>query len=248
MCIRDRKKELEALGIAPVVDVPGVGKNLCDHPALAVVAHVKAGVQINRDDPIIQTILRYTAEGSDKRNDLQIEQISFAGTEKSPPAFSIAAVLEYQYGRGELTLQSADPQVQPNIHNRFCEDERDCSRLVQCMKDTLRFTESGAIADMIETVIFPDPARGADDETLATLCKRFSGSGYHPCGTLKMGPNTDPSSVVDQHGCCHSIDQLVVADASIMPYVPSANTNLSCIMIGEMIGEWIRTNPGRYGL
>jgi choline dehydrogenase len=54
--------------------------------------------------------------------------------------------------------------------------------------------------------------------------------------------------VVDQHGCCHSIDQLVVADASIMPYVPSANTNLSCIMIGEMIGEWIRTNPGRYGL
>jgi choline dehydrogenase len=242
------KEELEALGITTVVDVPGVGKNLCDHPALAVVAHVKPGVQINRDDPIIQTILRYTAEGSDKRNDLQIEQISFAGTEKSPPAFSIAAVLEYQYGRGELTLQSADPKVQPNIHNRFCEDERDCSRLVQCMKDTLRFTESGAIADMIESVVFPDPARGADDETLATLCKRFSGSGYHPCGTLKMGPNTDPFSVVDQHGCCHSIDQLVVADASIMPYVPSANTNLSCIMIGEMIGEWIRTNPGRYGL
>jgi choline dehydrogenase len=242
------KEELEALGITTVVDVPGVGKNLCDHPALAVVARVKAGVQINRDDPIIQTILRYTAEGSDKRNDLQIEQISFAGTEKSPPAFSIAAVLEYQYGRGELTLQSADPKVQPNIHNRFCEDERDCSRLVQCMKDTLRFTESGAIADMIESVVFPDPARGADDETLATLCKRFSGSGYHPCGTLKMGPNTDPFSVVDQHGCCHSIDQLVVADASIMPYVPSANTNLSCIMIGEMIGEWIRTNPGRYGL
>ena len=63
-----------------------------------------------------------------------------------------------------------------------------------------------------------------------------------------MVPNTDPFSAVDQHGFCHSIDQLVVADASIMPYVPSANTNLSCIMIGEMIGEWIRTNTGRYGL
>ena len=242
------KAELEALGISSVVDVPGVGKNLSDHPALAVVAKVKDGVKINHDDPIIQTILRYTAEGSNKRNDLQIEQISFAGNRKSPPAFSIAAVLEYQYGRGELTLQSANPHHQPMIENRFCEDERDCSRLVQCMKDALRFTETGAIADMIDSVTFPDPVRGNDDDTLAALCKRFSGSGYHPSGTVKMGPGSDASSVVDQYGCCHNVDQLVVADASIMPYVPSANTNLTCIMIGEMIGEWIRTKPGRYGL
>lgn len=242
------KKELEQLGIDCVVDVPGVGKNLCDHPALAVVAKVKDGVKIDHDDPIIQTILRYTAEGSDKRNDLQIEQISFSGSPKSDPSFAIAAVLEYQYGRGELTLQSADPHVQPNIENRFCEDERDCNRLVQCMQDALRFTESGPIADMIESVKFPNPIRGSDDETLADLCRRFSGSGYHPCGTVKMGPQSDMTSVVDQYGCCHSIEQLVIADASIMPYVPSANTNLTCIMIGEMIGEWIRTTPGRYGL
>jgi choline dehydrogenase len=63
-----------------------------------------------------------------------------------------------------------------------------------------------------------------------------------------MGPAADPMSVVDQHGCCHAVDALVVADASIMPGVPRANTNLTSIMIGEMVGEWIRTNPGRYGL
>jgi len=242
------KKELEDLGITCIVDIPGVGKNLGDHPALAVVAEVKDGIEISHDDPIIQTILRYTAPGSDKRNDLQIEQISFSGGRNSAPAFAIAAVVEYQYGRGELTLQSADPGIQPRIENRFCEDERDCSRLVQCMKDALRYTEQGPIADMIKSVKFPDPVRGYDDETIAALCKRFSGSGYHPCGTVKMGQKTDALSVVDQFGCCHSIDQLVVADASIMPCVPSANTNLSCIMIGEMIGEWLRTTPGRYGL
>ena len=48
-------------------------------------------------------------------------------------------------------------------------------------------------------------------------------------------------AVVDEYGCCHSVDQLVVADASIMPFVPRANTNLTCIMIGEMVGEWLRT-------
>ena len=65
---------------------------------------------IDFDQPIIQTILRYTGQNSDKRNDLQIEQISFAGRPGGPPQFLLAPVLEYQYGRGELTLTSADPR------------------------------------------------------------------------------------------------------------------------------------------
>jgi choline dehydrogenase len=80
------------------------------------------------------------------------------------------------------------------------------------------------------------------------LCQRFAGSGYHPCGTVKMGPAGDPLAVVNQHGCAHALAQLVVADASIMPGVPRANTNLTCIMIGEMVGEWLRTRPALYGL
>jgi choline dehydrogenase len=63
-----------------------------------------------------------------------------------------------------------------------------------------------------------------------------------------MGPADDPTAVVDQYGRSRSVDGLVVADASIMPTVPRANTNLTCIMIGEMVGEWIRTSPSRYGL
>jgi choline dehydrogenase len=63
-----------------------------------------------------------------------------------------------------------------------------------------------------------------------------------------MGPVSDPDAVVDQYGCVHGLEGLVVADASIMPSVPRANTNLTCIMIGEHIGEWLRTRPARYGL
>ncbi len=239
---------LQDVGVSTLVDVPGVGQNLCDHPALSVVARVRDPSIIDFDQPIIQTILRYTAEGSDKRNDLQIEQISFSGRQQEANCFAIAAVLEYQYGRGELRLASADPKAAPVVDNRFCEDERDLQRLVGCMKDTLAFTQKGALAEMIDEIIFPDPARGSNDETLANLCRKLSGSGYHPSGTVKMGPSTDPLAVVDQYGCCHALDNLVVADASIMPFVPRANTNLTSIMIGEVIGEWIRTGGARYGL
>ena len=240
-------EHLESLSIPVTRDVPGVGQNLGDHPALSVAAKVKDPSLLDPDQPIIQTILRYTAPGSDKRNDLQIEQFSFSGRGGSG-TFGIAAVLEYQYGRGELRLRSADPREDPIVDNRFCEDERDTARLVACFKDALAFTREGPLAEMIEELAFPDPSRSLDDDGIAALCRKLSGSGYHPCGTVKMGPANDAMAVVDQYGCCHSVDNLVVADASIMPFVPRANTNLTCIMIGEMVGEWLRTNPGRYGL
>jgi choline dehydrogenase len=242
------RAQLEALSIPVVRDVPGVGANLGDHPALSIACLVKDGAIIDFDAPLIQTILRYTAKGSDKRNDLQIEQISFVGRNGGPPMFAIAAVLEYQYGRGELRLRSADPHDAPIVDNRFCEDDRDTARLVGCFKDAYQFTRTGPLADMIESVSFPDPARPLDDASIAALCRKFAGSGFHPCGTVKMGRASDPLAVVDEYGCCHSVDQLVVADASIMPFVPRANTNLTCIMIGEMVGEWLRTSAARYGL
>ncbi|HIG44142.1 MAG TPA: hypothetical protein EYQ14_26945 [Gammaproteobacteria bacterium] len=240
------KAQLESLGIPVLQDIRGVGQNLCDHPAVSVVAEVKNGAIIETDAPIIQTILRYTAAGSETRNDLQIEQLSFAGANDDVPRFAIAAVLEYQYGRGELRLKSSDPHDFPVIDNRFCEHDKDVSRLVICYKDALAFTQQNPLADMIKSVTFPNPHRPGSDEDLANLCRKFSGSGFHPCGTVKMG--NDPMAVVDQFGCARQVDNLVVADASIMPFVPRANTNLTCIMIGEKIGEWIRTQPATYGL
>lgn len=241
-------EQLASFGIDVVQDEPGVGANLSDHPALGISCVVKDGSIIDADSPIIQTILRYTTEGSDKRNDMQIEQISYGGRPGGPPMFAIAACLEYQYGRGEIRLRSADPHENPIVDCRFCEDDRDTNRLVKAIKDTLAFTRVGPLADMIESVSFPDPKRSLSDDDLANLCRKFAGSGFHPCGTVKMGPIEDSLAVVDQYGCSHRIDNLVVADASIMPFVPRANINLTSIMIGEKIGEWIRTNPGRYGL
>jgi choline dehydrogenase len=242
------RSTLDKLGVECIADLGGVGQNLSDHPALGVLCDVKEPALVDFDQPIIQTILRYTGQDSDKRNDLQIEQISFAGRPGGPAQFLIAPVLEYQYGRGELTWTSADPHAAPVVSNRFCEDDRDARRLAECMRDTLAFTRVGALAEMISDVRFPDPRRGQSIDELETLCRKFSGSGYHPCGTAKMGTKEDAMAVVDSRGRCFDVEQLVVADASIMPAVPRANTNLTCLMIGERIGEWLRTQPNEYGL
>ena len=242
------RAELERLGIDVVRDVPGVGENLCDHPALAVLCRVKDPAILDLDQPIVQTILRYTAPGSDARNDLQIEAFSFSPRRESLDCFAIAAVLEEVKGHGKLRIVSADPHAAPIAEQRFCEDGRDVTRLAAAFRDTIAFTETAAYRDIIAEVLFPAPGRELTDEGLASMLRRFSASGFHPCGTLKMGPRSDPGAVVDQFGRCYAVDGLVVADASIMPAVPRANTNLTSIMIGEKVGEWLRTRPEQYGL
>ena len=120
----------------------------------------------------------------------------------------LAPVLEYQYGRGELTLSDAGLFTAPTVANRFCEDPRDANRLASCMRDTLAFTRTGALAEMIQGVTFPDASRGVAQEDLERLCRAFSGSGYHHCGTAKLGPSEVPLAVVDAKGRCHGVEQL----------------------------------------
>lgn len=243
-----RQEVLEPLGIDVVADVAGVGESLQDHPASAVLCQVREGVELDLDSPIVQTILRYTSPGSEFRNDLQIEVFSFARRrdEPSPRAFAIAAVLEQCFSRGSVHITSADPAAAPEIAPNMCSDARDVDRLAQAFLDTIAFTEAKPMTDIVENVAFP--RLPVDLDTARSLVTRFAGSGYHPCGSVRMGPSSDPLAVVDSRGRCHAVDRLVVADASIMPTVPRANTNLTAIMIGEMVGEWIRRTPEAYGL
>jgi choline dehydrogenase len=238
------RRQLDAAGLEVIADVAGVGANLCDHPAVAVVCAAKEASLVDPELPLIQTILRYTAPGSELRNDLQIEQITFANRPGAPPSFAVAAVLEGCYGTGDVLLNTSEPTGPPLIAQHFGEDERDVSRLAGCFRDALAFAQSAPLAELTEEIIFPRLPL-TDDGAREIVCKRAA-SGFHPCGTARMGPAGDDGAVVDQYGRSHAVDALVVADASIMPMVPRANTNLTCIMIGEMVGEWLRTRPELY--
>jgi choline dehydrogenase len=240
------RAELDRLGIDLVAEVSGVGANLSDHPALAVMLEPKYPEFCAVDLPLVQTICRYTSRGSDRPLDVNIELITRARS-RDRQLFMLAPSLEQVDGRGELRQTSADPHSMPAIHQHFGENAGDVERHVNALEDALALAGVAPLSDFIASVVFPDPAR-AERADLEKLARRVSASGYHPCGTAKMGAADDPMAVVDQYGRCHAVDQLVVADASIMPTVPRANINLSSIMIGEMIGEWLRTQPTTYGL
>ena len=240
-----RRAELDRLGLDAVATMEGVGAHLSDHPAFAVLCEPTDAALVDFDGPIIQTILRHTTEGSDQRMDAQVELLSFfMRTKQDPPMFALAAVLEQCYSEGELIHTSADVDARPQITSRFCADERDARRLVRIIDDAFAFTAAPPLRDLIRAVRHPDPQRWSQmtiGERVERV-RRTAASGYHPCGTLRMG------EVVDSRGRCLAVDGLVVADASIFPTVPRANTNLCSIAVGERIGEWVRTEPGRYGL
>ena len=238
------RDELAGHGIELRSESPAIGTRLSDHPALAVACTIKDPTLLDPDQPIVQTILRYTAPGSDQRNDLQIEAFSFSPRGGPLNAFAVAAVLEQANGTGTLRLSSPDPHSHPIVEQRFCEDPRDLRRLTSCFRDALKFVETGPLAELVDEVVFPSPERELTDESIGNLLKKLAASGFHPCATVPMGPD----AAVDQYGRLHGAEGLVVADASIMPTVPRANTNLTSIMIGEMVGEWFRTRPQLYGL
>jgi choline dehydrogenase len=240
------RAELEALGIPLVADLPGVGADLDDHPGLAVICRARHPELIDTDAPIIQTVLRWTASGSRHRNDLFAETASFARMPGRPPSFAVLVSLFRTTSRGSLRLASADPHDAPVIESGFGGDADDDDRLAEGLLEGVRLAQAGPLADLVEEVLWP--RLPLDRDAARHLAHTRAGSGYHPSCTARMGPDDDPGAVVDQWGRCRAVDGLAVADASIMPFVPRANTNLTSIMIGERVGEWLRTDPARYGL
>ena len=80
----------------------------------------------------------------------------------------------------------------------------------------------------------------SSDEALAAYVRATVTTQFHPCGTARMGPADDATAVVDQHCRLRGVANLRVVDASIMPTIPRANINLTCIMIGEHVADWMR--------
>jgi choline dehydrogenase len=242
------REDLELLGIEVQRSVQGVGAHLLDHPMVPIVCGVRGEAIADPESALIQSALRYTCEGSDVRNDLMLEQITFAEPRDGQPTFGILAVLQDARSHGQVRLPSADPDAKPVIAQNMLSDPSDLSRLAKCVRDGLDLLQREPLAGLITGVLSPDPRFPVDGEGLEDFCRRAALSAYHPCGTVRMGPQSDAGAVVDHEGRCYAVEQLLVADASIMPTVPRANIHLSTIAIGEQIGERIRTRPEIFGL
>ena len=228
--------EVEAAGAPLVRESPGVGRNLIDHPLVALTCRAKPGVSVLPDPPV-QTMLRYGADGGET-NDMQVYMVNhFPGREG---VFGLLAILQRPRSRGRLRVESADYRRQPRIELNFFADEEDTRRLREGLRLCRRMAEHPAIAHYAEAMESPPAGAFADDETLDAWVRAHGSHNFHPVGTARMGPADDPDAVVDARGRVHGVAGLRVADASIMPTIVRANTNLTCIMIGERIAHWMR--------
>ena len=139
---------------------------------------------------------------------------------------------------GSITLTSANPNDKPLLRPNFLEDRADIQTLIRAMREARRIVRMPALQGMSGSEISPGPGI-EDDHAMEAFIRERVATTYHPVGTCKMGPASDPMAVVDAQLRVHGIDGLRVADASIMPRVPGGNTSAPTMMIGERAAHFI---------
>lgn len=240
-------EHLRSFGIDVVQDLPGVGQNLRDHPSAAVLYYA-TGERPDVQAAAMQVGLRYTVEGSPLRNDMQLSPMLM--TSEHRPAqieidddanyIGLSASLQLALGKGELKLQSTDPHVQPALNYNYYQEEEDLRRMREAVRLAVRMGDDPAFSDILLDRVIPTDDDLLSDETLNDWLRRNSGTSHHISGTCKMGPDSDPMTVVDQYLKVKGVEGLRVADASIMPDCIRANTNATTIMIGEKVSDLIK--------
>ena len=238
------------LGIEPLVDLPGVGANLIDHPVTRVLLVPKPG-SCDPETPLAQVVLRYTAPGSNEFNDMQ--QVIFShvdlariGGEQAvkaagaPLVIGLPVALERPLSRGRLSLASRDPHVHPLVDLNYTADSEDLRRLVEGVRLAWQVAHEPEFARHVERIALLTDETMCSEEALRSYIHTTVTTQFHPCGTARMGPANDSMAVIDQYCRVRAIPNLRVADASIMPTIPRANINLTCIMIGEHVANWMQ--------
>ncbi len=240
-------EHLREMGIPVVRDTPGVGQNLRDHPIVYVTWKTKEGFELDGFAPRVQFALRYTAEGSDLRNDMIIimssyatERVNRGGARMEPLGIRMTVGLYLALGSGEMKLTSTDPHVQPFLDYNYLQEAFDRQRMREGVHLALKLAEKEEFSSIVEERIEPTDAEMESDDALDEWLLREATTGQHISGTCKMGPASDPMAVVDQYGRAHGLEGLRVVDASIMPDCIRANTNVTTMMIGERIADFVR--------
>ena len=230
---------LHDLGIGVAADLPGVGNNLIDHPLAAADLPTTPGYA----GPRFQVMLTARSPLADPAGppDLHLFAAGPFDDTASPAGgvFGIVAGLLAVRSRGPVRLRSADPADPPHIDIAHLRHPEDMTPMIEATRHARRLSRTPPLAGLITAAeLAPGPAISDHDTAgLARSIRERAGSYHHPAGTCAMGPRPDDGAVVDARGAVHGIGRLWVADASVMPAIPAANTNLTTIVIAERIAQ-----------
>jgi choline dehydrogenase len=243
--------ELRLLGVEPTVPLPGVGRNLHDHPAVMVTFRGTselermmtefAANQWMPEEQIIAKIRSRHYPAAERGFDLHLYPVGGPDTTTETGwhwFFPIACMTPRS--RGSVTLRSADPRQEPRIEHCYISDPEghDCTVLSDGVRIAREVTNQPELRRLLGQELTPGP--DVDDEAVIERWIEESVTHYyHPVGTCAMGVAGDPGAVTDAKGRIHGLENAFVADCSIMPVIPRANTNVPAVVIGERIAEWL---------
>jgi choline dehydrogenase len=230
---------LRAHGIPVTVDLPGVGENLSDHPlgpvVYAAAQLMPAGVNNHGD-----ALAALRTDPALPAPDVHIIFADFPfirpGMQGPRNGYTISFALLGPYSRGSVRLASSDPGIAPLIDPGLLTDQRDMDGMLAALRLAREIGGARAMAKWRQEEVLPGAAVTTADRQCDYL-RRSTGTYYHPVGTCRIG--TDPAAVTDPQLRVHGIGGLRVADASVMPSIPAANTNATVLAIAERAADLI---------
>lgn len=231
--------ELEAAGVPVVHDLPGVGRNLHDHPLCGVVYEAAQPIPPGLNNHA-ETSMLWRSDPSLAGPDMQLMfiHVPFHPPHLTAPANSFTiAVATVPEARGSIRLAGPDPATPPIIDPNYLGAESDVRRMIHGVQVAREIANTKPFAPWRAREVLPGPD-ATDTAALRAYVARATSTYYHPVGSCAMG--TGPDAVVDPDLRVHGLAGLRVADASVMPTIVSVNTNAATIMIGEKAASLIK--------
>lgn len=237
-------EHLRELGIAVVADLP-VGERLQEHPFYYNIYALKPGA--NGMHPAAGAILWAASSEAEAHDlDLHVSATHLFDPNLSPTggAIVLAVAVTQPESTGRVRLASRDPREAPIIDYNLLGTERDMRRMIEGVGISRRIGRDPAFAGLVEMEMTPGSSV-SDEGSLKQAIVDQLDAYAHPTSTVPMGP--EGSAAVDPFGRVYALQGLIVVDASIMPIVPSAPTNLTTIMIAEHVARHCLSAPSRRG-
>jgi choline dehydrogenase len=225
--------ELKKHGIPVLHGLDGVGENYQDHAVVYMTFEGTKAAQENWIIPRFRLIIKRNPMGESGNFHIVMRPpTEVTGIKRMMP---VSAHLLEQRSRGRLFLKSADPRELPRIDPRMLEDPDDLKAMVSAMEFIAQLVHSEPAKEYYGPLF--QPGRGED---WGRFARSTYDSYHHGVGTCMMGPATSRMAVADERLRVHGIANLWIGDASIMPTVVHANTNLTAIMIGERLADFLK--------
>jgi choline dehydrogenase len=237
--------QMRDYGIDLKMPLPGVGENFHNHVLTGVIREATKPVPQGRQN-LSEAALFCKSDPGWPAPDIQIAFVhvpfNIIVGQGHPNSVSILPGVVRPLSRGWVRLSSADPTVRPRINPNYLAAKADRDRLVQGVRLAREIFATRAFSEWVGQELMPGPDYGASDDDLFAFVKNTADSYHHQAGSCRMG--LDDMAVVDPRLRVHGIEGLRVADASVMPAVPSGNCHAGIVMIGERCADFIKQDHG----